>query len=536
MYGSNLTEVQLARAAAQQHGLQYAEGRSLAVDPAAVATVSETTIDRCQALPVAFQGRELVVAVADPSDLQALDDIALMSGHPVVALVVSGSGLRWLIERHRRSTADVAGLQAVLDSDDRHEPPSNGLSSAERGGGDESVDEHAVVQVVERILRDGIASGASDIHLEPGEHQLQVRLRIDGLLRTRLELPARSADAINARVKLLARLDVSEKRRPQDGRFTTHASGVRIDLRVASLPTIAGEKVVMRVLPRADGVPDLADIALHPTNLAAMAAIAAEPHGLFLITGPTGSGKTLTTFSLLRRLATPERHVVTVEDPVEIELPGVVQTQVHPKAGYDFPTALRALLRLDPDVIVVGEVRDRETARLAVEAAATGHAVIASLHTQDAVGALIRLRDLGIEPFKLAASLRGALAQRLLRRVCAHCAHDRPASASEVNWFAREGIPAAALQLQQGEGCGACDQTGTSGRMAVHELFVATPALLELVAQAVPQAELRAAAQAAGMRSLRRDAAEKAAAGSLPFSEVVTLGEGAVAQTCAHQR
>jgi type IV pilus assembly protein PilB len=536
VHRSNLTEDQRAQTAAHQHGLRFVEVRSLTVDATAVATVSEATIDRCQALPVGFEGRHLVVATADPHNLQALDDIALMSGHPVLALVVSGTGLRWLIERHRRSTPDVAGLQAVLEGNDRSD-----LSIAHGGGAageaqDPSIDEHAVVQVVERILRDGIASGASDIHLEPGREQLQVRLRIDGLLRTRLELPALSADAINARVKLLARLDVSEKRRPQDGRFTTRIGGQRVDLRVASLPTIAGEKVVLRVLPRAEGVPDLGDLAFHPTNLAHMLALATQPHGLFLITGPTGSGKTLTTFALLRRLAIPERHVVTVEDPVEIELPGVVQTQVQPKAGYDFPTALRALLRHDPDVIVVGEVRDRETASLAVEAAATGHAVIASLHTQDALGALVRLRDLGIEPFKLAASLRGVLAQRLLRRVCGACAVGEPLGSSERAWFANEGIPPTEVNLRRGAGCKACDMTGTAGRMAVHELLMATPSLLELVAREVPRTELLAVAQGAGMRSLRRDAAEKGAAGSVPFAEVIAVGDAAPPRVGAHPR
>lgn len=521
MFGPSSAEEQRTRAHAAQLGLPYQLARSLVVNASAVAAVSEATIDRCAALPFAFQGECLMVATSDPQNLHALDDIALLSGHPVSAVVVSSSGVRWLIERHRRSSPDVHALQAALDEGDDASESQAAAIQAQTA----SVSDHAVVQVVDRILRDAIASGASDIHLEPHREGLWVRLRIDGQLRTRHELPVSSAEAIAARVKMLAHLDVAERRRPQDGRFTSHGDGHAVDLRVASLPTITGEKLVLRVLPRADSVPDLQELAFHDTNLTQLEQLLTQPHGLILITGPTGSGKTLSTFALLRRLATPERHVVTVEDPVEIELPGVVQTQVQPKAGYDFPNALRALLRHDPDVMVVGEVRDRETAQLAVEAALTGHTVIASLHTTDAPGALTRLRELGIEAFKLAASLQGVLAQRLLRRVCAHCAEERIATASERDWFAREGIPQSNLRLRRGRGCSACDGSGSAGRVAIHELLIATPAILAAIAQEQPPAVLRSVAEGSGMRSMRLDAASKAAAGLIPLEEVIAAAQ-----------
>jgi type IV pilus assembly protein PilB len=509
MHGPSDADERRARETASRLGLPYADARTLTIDARALTTLSEASIDRCRAMPIELSQRRLRVATANPSDLTTLDDVARLSGHPITPVVVSHSGLQWLIERHRRSSPDLSALDSAIDTP---EPETPGAASN---------DDHAVIQTVERILRDAIASGASDIHLEPTRSQLNVRLRIDGQLQTRHQLPRSSAEAITARIKHQANLDISERRRPQDGRFRTGHDNQTVDLRVASLPTHHGEKLVLRILPRAENVPELHELALHPGTESALDALIQRPHGMILITGPTGSGKTLTTYAILKRLAIPQRHIITVEDPIEIELPGIVQTQTNPKAGYDFPNALRALLRTDPDIIAIGEIRDRETAQLAIEAALTGHTLLGTTHTQNAPSAVVRLIELGVEPFKLSAALQGVLAQRLVRRVCRHCAEPVVASDPELRWFAAAGIDPEHVRPQRGRGCSGCDQRGTAGRMAIHELLVADPTLLQAVANGEPLARLRTIAEGGGMRSLQRDAAEKAAAGLIPSSEAI---------------
>lgn len=515
-------EVQRAQQLAQRLGLEYRDARTLTLDPRALASVDLATVERCSALPYAFAGERLRVATSEPQRLTALDDIALLSNRSVIATVVTPSGWRYLLTL-RRGDGDLEQLAATIPSSSEtpNDPPES--------------DEHALVRWVERLIGAAIAQRASDLHIEPLERELRIRLRIDGRLRVAHTLPSSLAAALVARIKILAGLDIAERRRPQDGRATftepspaasagvaAAAPGPTTDLRVATLPTLYGEKVIVRMLPRSSGVPDLAELGFSDEHEARLAALLSAPTGMILVSGPTGSGKTLSSFAMLQRLATPERHIVTIEDPVEVRLDGVQQTQVHQKSGYGFAQALRAILRSDPDVIAVGEVRDRETAQIAVEAALTGHLLLATIHTQDAIGVVVRLREMGVDAYLLAAALSAVVAQRLVRRLCVHCSE--PAPTPDEGLLRRFDLSASALggaRWRRARGCGACDQSGFAERIAVHELIVVDAPLRALIAAGASESELRRCASAAGSRPLRADGAAKAMAGLTTLEEVL---------------
>lgn len=411
--------------------------------------------------------------------------------------------------------------------------PGNNDTPATVPGGAEIVDldlpEHTAageapaVRLAHSILAEAIKRGASDIHLEPGPEGARVRYRIDGLLREATQVAPRLQASLVSRLKIMAQLDIAERRVPQDGRIQVRYGGRDVDVRVSTMPTLFGEKVVLRLLDAARLLRRVEQLGFGTENLARFRQLIAGRYGLVLITGPTGSGKTTTLYATLTEISAPELNVVTIEDPVEYVLPGITQIQVHPKAGLTFARGLRSILRQDPDIIMVGEIRDAETAEIAVRAAVTGHLVFSTLHTGDAAGALTRLIDTGVEPFLVASSVLGVVAQRLVRVICPACreSYSVPPGAAERYLL---GVPdAGPLVLYRGRGCAACDHTGFRGRTAIAEVLPVTPPVRRLVADRAPAEAIREAALGDGMVPLARDGLDKARAGVTTVQEVMRV-------------
>lgn len=376
------------------------------------------------------------------------------------------------------------------------------------------------------LVAQAVAERASDIHVEPLEDALRVRMRIDGALREIVSLPQTLQPSVCARIKILSNLDIAEKRRPQDGHVRYSTGGRTVDLRVSTLPTVAGEKIAVRVLDRRVALLPIQELGFSEENLSLYERLCRSPHGMLLATGPTGSGKSTTLYATLARLHTAEKNIVTIEDPVEYRIDGINQAQVNPKADLTFAKLLRSVLRQDPNVVMVGEIRDVETARIAVRAAMTGHVVLSSLHTNDAIGAVARLGDMGVESYLLASSLLGVVAQRLVRRICPHCRISYAAGDAGPERALLGARYAPDLVLWRGAGCEACAQTGYRGRIAVYEVLVVTEALRELIARGETAQALRAAALRGGMRTLAEDALDKVLAGLTTLREVAKLYGG----------
>jgi general secretion pathway protein E len=384
----------------------------------------------------------------------------------------------------------------------------------------EAGDETPVIRLVNALLFQAVKEGASDIHLEPYERSVAVRFRIDGLLHEVLAPPARLHPTIASRLKVMAGLDIAERRLPQDGRIRVRVAGRDVDIRVSIVPTAFGERIVLRLLDRASALLDLADLGLAPATAAALERVLGQSHGIVLVTGPTGSGKTTTLYAALRRLAAGERNIMTIEDPVEYQLRGIGQMQAKPRIGLTFAAGLRAVLRQDPDVILVGEMRDRETVEIALQAALTGHLVLSTLHTNDAAGAVTRLLDMAIEPFLISSSVLAVLAQRLVRRVCDGCAITGPPSEEERRAL---GPGARGVLRHAGAGCPACRGTGYRGRTGIHELLLVDDRVRALVMARADAAAVRRQASANGMSTLREDGFAKAAAGVTTVAEAMRV-------------
>jgi general secretion pathway protein E len=466
-------------------------------------------------LPLGRDGAGIDVALADPAALAPLDDIRFLAGVPVRPVVAPAPVLREAITRAYDAAAGTAADTMDAIAGDRLEfdaTPGEPLDLLEVG------DDTPVIRLVNALFSQAVRDGASDVHVEPYERTLAVRFRVDGVLHDVLSPPAALHASLVSRLKIMAGLDIAERRLPQDGRIRLRVGGRDVDVRVSVVPTGFGERVALRILDRATALLDLADLGLAPATGRALDRLLGQSHGLVLVTGPTGSGKTTTLYAALRRLATGERNIMTIEDPIEYQLRGIAQMQANPRIGLDFAAGLRAVLRQDPDVILVGEIRDRATVEIALQAALTGHLVFSTLHTNDACGAVTRLLDMGVEPFLISSSVLGVLAQRLVRRLCAACAVDGPPTAEE-----RDALGAAPPDLLRhaGAGCAACRGTGYRGRTAVHELLVVDDAVRGLVMARADAAAIRRHATAAGMPTLRDDGCAKAARGVTTLAEVM---------------
>ncbi len=489
-----------AREAAAACGLPFADVPPRVPPRDLLAPLPMQYARRHLVLPLERGPAGLEVAVADPMALAPLDDLRLLYSLPVHPLVVPADALRAAIARAYDAAAAAASedgstLGARLDLD------ATPLDDAEPPDLLEAGDDAPAIRLTNAVLYEAVRAGASDVHVEPFERSVAVRLRLDGVLHDVLAPPRSVHAALVSRLKIMAGLDIAERRLPQDGRIALRVGGRDVDVRVSIVPTAAGERVVLRLLDRASVLRDLADLGLAPAIMAGLDHLLARSHGVLLVTGPTGSGKTTTLYALISRLATGERNVMTVEDPIEFQLPGIGQMQVAPRIGLTFAAGLRAILRQDPDVILVGEIRDRETMEMALQAALTGHLVLATLHTNDAASALTRLLDMGAEPYLIASSVAGVLAQRLVRTVCVACA-------------GRAG---------PGATCAACRGTGFRGRTGIHELLRLDDEARALVMARADASALRRHAAAAGMTSLRDDGAAKARAGVTTGAEVLRV-------------
>jgi general secretion pathway protein E len=515
--------VAAARALAAAAGLPFAAAPPCLPPRELVAPLPMPFARRHLVLPLGRDDAGLDVAVADPTALDALSDLRFLYRTPVRPLVVPAPALREAITRAydaaSRSAADT--MDAI--EDERLDLAPTALP--EPPDLLEAGDEAPTIRLVNALLSQAVKDGASDVHIEPYERDLAVRFRIDGLLTDVLSPPPAMAPAIASRVKVMAGLDVAERRLPQDGRIALRVAGRDVDVRVSCVPVGTGERVVLRLLDRASALLDLRDLGLAAPTAAALGGVLGQSHGIVLVTGPTGSGKTTTLYAVLRRLATGERNIMTIEDPIEYRLRGIGQMQVSPRIGLGFASGLRAILRQDPDVILVGEIRDRETVEIAMQAALTGHLVFATLHTTDACGAVTRLLDMGVEPFLISSSVLAVQAQRLVRRVCAACAVEGPPTPAERHAL---GAAAPATLRHAGAGCDACRGTGYRGRVGIHELVVVDDAVRGLVMARSDAAALRRRVAAAGVPSLRDDGLAKAAAGVTTVAEVLraTRDEG----------
>ncbi|MFM8236418.1 MAG: GspE/PulE family protein [Actinomycetota bacterium] len=510
-----ISEAELVRTLARQVGLEFVDLADLTLDGSVTSIVTETFARRSQALPIGWdEDGKLVVAMADPSNVLAVDDIRARSGADVRTVVATPSQILATIDRCYQVDAEVDDLVAAAS--DEAEP------QARLDDIDQLVEDAPIVKFVNLLVQQAVTSRASDIHVEPTEHDLRIRFRIDGVFHEVMRSPRSIQAGVVSRLKVMADINIAERRIPQDGRITMKVSGRSIDLRVATLPTVYGEKVVMRILDKGQAVLDLADLGFLPETLDRFERSYRKPYGTILVTGPTGSGKSTTLYATLNLLNEPHRNIITVEDPVEYRLPGINQVQIHAKAGLTFAGALRSILRSDPDVVLVGEIRDRETAVIAIEAALTGHLVLSTLHTNDAASTPLRLVEMGVEPFLVTSALDAVVAQRLARRLCDKCKVPyQPSEAEliEAGWPV-ERITGDLPTLHRPGGCTACGRTGYRGRFGVHEVMLMTEELERLVIERRSTEEVQKTAVMQGMLTLRDDGLCKVAMGHTSLEEI----------------
>lgn len=514
-----LNDEQLARALAVASGLRFVDLASTEVQREAVARVSPELCRRHLVLPIAAQDSQLTLAVVDPEDVIALDDVASATGLTLLPVVAARDAMLAALDRYVRLDDQIADLTSELGEGAAASAQSDLTESL-----DADDDDAPIVRFVNLIISQAIQDRASDIHIDPGDRRLRVRYRIDGVLHDTQEAPPAIKDGVLSRLKIMSGIDIAEKRRPQDGRITVSHNGRSIDLRVATLPTVWGEKIVMRILDNSAEKRRLSDLSMSERNLSVYSESFSKPHGMLLVTGPTGSGKSTTLYTTLSEISRPEINVITIEDPVEYRMEGVAQMQVNPRAGLTFASALRSILRGDPDVVLVGEIRDAETARTSVEAALTGHLVLSTLHTNDAPSAVTRLIEMGIEPFLVASAIDTVVAQRLARRLCRECRALREPDRELVARLGFE-MPEGGERVLVGEpvGCARCAGTGYRGRVALHEVMRVTEAIeRHAVARSAGQ-EVRRTAVAEGMIPLRDDGWNKVLDGTTSIEEVLRV-------------
>jgi type IV pilus assembly protein PilB len=509
----------LARALARRLRLEYTELTENDVDRAATSLVDQKVVRRHGVLPLRVEDGRLVVAMSDPTNFYALEDLRMISGLPVTPVVVVDDEIRRVQNQVFAISEDVT---EILEE-------AAGRSVLEEVGeielGDASADHAPIVRLVSSILQQAVADAASDIHVEPRAQELAVRMRVDGVLREVMSVPPTLQNGVIARLKILANLNIAERRVPQDGRFSVRLAGQRVDLRAASLPTVYGEKVVLRLLDTSNLEVDLKGLGFAPDILERYEQVFHRPYGTILVTGPTGSGKSTTLYATLKELNSPEKNIITVEDPVEYRMGGINQVQVNPKAGLTFASRLRSILRSDPDLVKIGEIRDHETAKISVEAALTGHLVLATLHTNDAPSAVTRLNEMGVEPYLTSSAVDCVIAQRLARRLCERC--KRPVEV-ESETLSNLGFPFERLAPQDGgfhfheaAGCDRCARTGYRGRIGIYEMMVLTDEIREAVIKRGSADEVRHIAEEQGMVPLRDDGLSKAARGITTIEEVL---------------
>jgi general secretion pathway protein E len=506
----------ILRALAQQQRLAYLTRDELPSPLPIVKNLSPKYLRQYVVCPVSVEGNVLTVATADPLNPVIVDDLAQSTGLTVKVVVSSAEAIVEAIDRTYDGVATP--LQRIVE----------GMEDDRGPDGDEDVNqlrdmafEAPVVRLVNLLIENAINAEASDIHVEPFEDTLRIRYRIDGILFDQEAPPRRLQAAVTSRVKLMAEMNIAERRLPQDGRIRVTLRGRRVDIRSSTIPTVHGESIVMRLLDRQSVFLPLEKLGFSPGMLPRFEGLIRKPHGIVLVTGPTGSGKTTTLYGALDKINSPDRKIITVEDPVEYQLKGVNQIAVKPKIGLTFATGLRHIVRQDPDVILIGEIRDLETAEIAIQASLTGHLVFSTLHTNDAPGAITRLQDMGVEPYLVASVLEGVLAQRLVRRICAACRAPDTPQAADLNALGIAGSEG--TRLYRGRGCDECRGTGYRGRTGIYELFPINEEARSLILRRAPTRDVRRSALEAGMVTLRLDGWAKACAGVTTVEEILRV-------------
>jgi type IV pilus assembly protein PilB len=510
-----IRERDLVRALAEQVGLEFVDLADYQIDAGATALLPESLSRRYRAIPIGDRDGKLLVAMSDPANVYALDDIRTMTNREILPVVATTADVEQAIQKfssmgdHVEALATEVAETADVETD---------------LGVDVAVEDAPIVKLVTAIMSQAATARASDVHIEPTEKDVRVRFRVDGVLHEVMHSPRNIQNGLISRLKVMADLNIAEKRIPQDGRMSLRVNNKTLDLRLATLPTVYGEKIVIRILDKSNALIELTDLGFQEDAYKVFERSYRRPYGALLVTGPTGSGKSTTLYATLNTINGPDRHIITVEDPVEYRLPGVNQMQVNVKAGLTFASALRSILRADPDVILIGEVRDRETAMIAVESALTGHLVLSSLHTNDAPSAITRLTEMGVETFLVASALDCVVAQRLARRLCDRCREPYVPEPQELleagypDWQVRE-----IGQLWRPLGCGACSNTGYRGRTGLYEVMPVTEELERLTVDRAPSEEIRRTAIEQGMLELRTDGLMKALNGETSIEEIARV-------------
>ncbi|MFA5867633.1 MAG: ATPase, T2SS/T4P/T4SS family [Actinomycetota bacterium] len=511
-----VTEADLLRILANQLGLDYVDLNEYKIDLSAVSLIPERIAKKNVVLPIGFEDDKLIVAVANPTDVFIFDDLRMMTGFEVRPVVSTKEDILASISRYARADQLVGeGLDELTREVAGEAEEEESIAAA--------IDEAPIVKLANLIINQAINDRASDIHIEPQEKDVRVRYRIDGVLHEIMTPPKRVQAGLISRIKIMSDLNIAENRVPQDGRIGLNVAGRAVDLRVATLPTVYGEKIVMRILEKESIMIDLKDLGFLPDTLERYQRSFKKPYGAILITGPTGSGKTTSLYAALNVLNTIEKKIITVEDPVEYKLPGVIQVQINARVGLTFAAALRSILRNDPDIVMIGEIRDRETALISVESALTGHLVLATLHTNDAPQALTRLTEMGIEPFLSASAVDCVVAQRLARKLCKSC--------KEAYTPDEESLKAAGFPFEKGEkltfykavGCGKCKGSGYKGRLGIYEVMLVSETIEKLSVERASSDEIGRQAVIEGMSTLKDDGYEKVRQGTTSLEEVLRV-------------
>jgi len=513
----------------RQYGVPSINLKFYEVDPTVIKLVPQETAIRYQIVPLSRVGSTLTIAMTDPTNVFAMDDIKFMTGFNVEPVVASETAIGEAISKFYGDAGSLEELDKVMKDLAGEDPDALELAGEESELDleqlEKAAEEAPIIKLCNLILTDAVKKGASDIHIEPYEKEYRVRFRIDGVLQTVMTPPMKLKDPITSRIKIMSKLDISEKRLPQDGRimikYLKDGKKKELDFRVSTVPTLFGEKIVLRLLDKENLRLDMTKLGFEAESLQRFERQILKPYGMVLVTGPTGSGKTNTLYSSVARLNTPETNIMTAEDPVEFQLPGINQVQMKEQIGLNFASALRAFLRQDPNIILVGEIRDFETAEIGVKAALTGHLVLSTLHTNDAPSTISRLMNMGIEPFLVATSVNLICAQRLVRRICVQCKEPlqiQPQALVEAGYAAEE---AAKITVHHGKGCGVCNSTGYKGRVGLYEVMEITDELRELILVGASALELKKKALEQGMITLRRSGLLKVAAGLTTMEEVL---------------
>ena len=512
-----VTEADLVSTLAAQIGLDYVDLADEAVDASAATLITDHLARRYQALPIRWEDGKLVVAMADPSNVFAVDDIRTITGAEVRTVVATRTSITAAIDKYHRLDSDAESISAQASSEFGVE---DDLTSVR-----EVVEDAPIVKLVNVIITQAVNDRASDIHIEPNEKDVRVRYRIDGVLHEVMRSPKNIQSGIISRLKIMADINIAERRIPQDGRVSAVIGGKAVDLRVATLPTVFGEKVVMRILDKSTALLRLADLGFLPQSMESYEKSYRKPYGTILVTGPTGSGKSTTLYATLNILNEESKNVITVEDPVEYRLNGINQVQVNAKAGLTFAAALRSILRSDPDIVLVGEIRDRETATIAIEAALTGHLVLSTLHTNDAATTPQRLVEMGVEPFLVGSALDCIVAQRLARRLCEKCKESYTPDRTELeavgwSWEDDQGeLP----DIHRPVGCQACGKTGYHGRFAIHEVMPVSEEIERIIVERGHSEDVKKVAVAQGMLTLRQAGLIQVRSGMTSVEEILRV-------------